>query len=69
MSLRLIGGVDFRLSWLRDRYAELVVQSMYEVAARVYMLHLVRYTNLMDKSHVYIDARYMWLFSNLNHVS
>lgn len=39
---------------------------MYEVADRVYMLHFVGCNILVDKS--YIDAKYMWLFSNLDHV-
>lgn len=42
---------------------------MYEANARVYLLQLVEYTILADKSHVYIDVRYTWMFSNLDHVS
>lgn len=38
---RFMRGVHYRLSWLRDRYKELVHQGMSEAAARVYMLHLV----------------------------
>lgn len=52
-------SVHFLISWLRDRYVELVQHSMYEVVARVYMLHLVGCTILADKSHVYINAKYM----------
>lgn len=58
-------GAHFRLSWLRDRYDELVRQSMYEAAARVYMLHLIGCIMLMNKSHVYIDTKYIWLISSL----
>lgn len=42
---------------------------MYEAAARVYTLHLVGCIILADKSHVYIDAKYMWLFNSLEHCS
>ena len=38
----------------------------YEAAARVYMLHLVTYTPFEDNPSVYIDARYVWLFSSLD---
>lgn len=33
------------------------------------MLHLVTCTLFADKSHVYIDAQYLWLFSRLEHIS
>lgn len=39
---------------------------MYVVADKVYMLHLVACTLFAEKSHVYIDARYMWLFISLD---
>ncbi|CAL5209559.1 unnamed protein product [Lathyrus oleraceus] len=42
---------------------------MYEANARVYMLHLIRCTLLANKSRVYIDAKYMWLFNSLEHCS
>lgn len=45
-------GVDFHLSWLWNRYKDLVHRGMYEAAARVYMLHLVGCIILADKSHV-----------------
>lgn len=48
---------NFCLSWLRDKYGELVHQSMNEVNAKVYMIHLVGFTILTDKFHVYIDAK------------
>lgn len=41
---------------------------MYEAYVRVYMLHFLGCNILAYKSHVYIDARYIWLFINLNHV-
>ncbi|XP_058754186.1 protein MAIN-LIKE 2-like [Vicia villosa] len=62
-------GAHFLLSWLRDRYGELVGHGMFEEAFRVYMLHLVGCTFLADKSHVYINAKYMWLFNRLEHCS
>lgn len=62
-------GAHFRLSYLRDRYVDIVHQGMYEASARVYMLHLVGCTILADKSHVYINMKYMWLFSFLEHCS
>lgn len=52
-------GDHLRMSWLQNRCDKLVEAHMYEVVARVYMLHLVTCTLFADKSHVYIDARYM----------
>lgn len=46
-------GVHLRLSWLRDRYDELVKAQMFEAPARVYMLHLVTCT-LFVTSQVFI---------------
>ena len=57
------------LSWLRERYNEFLLAEMYEDAARVYMLYLVVCTVLADKSHNYIDVRYVWLFCDLNHAN
>lgn len=42
---------------------------MYEASTRVYMLHLVGYNILADKSLVYIDAKYISLFTKLEHVN
>lgn len=42
---------------------------MYQEAAKVYMLRIVGYTIIMDKSHVHIDLKYMWLHSSLAHDS
>lgn len=42
-----------RMSWLRERYEELVADQSYEVANRVYMLHLVPCTLFADKSGVF----------------
>lgn len=42
---------------------------MYEAVAMVYMLHLIGCIILTDKSHVYINLKYMWMFSNFDHVS
>ncbi|CAL5190516.1 unnamed protein product [Lathyrus oleraceus] len=49
-------GVHLCMSWLQDRYEELVVAPSYEVVVRVYMLYLVVCTLFADKSGVYIDA-------------
>lgn len=46
-----------------------VEHSMYEADTRVYMLHLVWYTILADRYYIYIDARYIILFSKLEHVN
>lgn len=62
-------GAHFCLPCLRDTYTKMVGQFMYEAVTRVYMLHLVRCTNLLDKSHVYINVRYMSMFSNINHIN
>lgn len=59
-------GVHLRMSWLWDMYEELVAAYRYEVVSRVYMLHLVACTLFIYKSGVYINARYMWLFSSLD---
>lgn len=59
-------GTHLRMSWLRDRYEELVTAQMYEVVVRVYILHLVVCTLFVDKSGVYIEVRYMWMFSSLD---
>lgn len=59
-------GAHFRMSWLRDRYKEFIVARRYVVSARVYMLHLVAYTLFVDKSGVYIDVWFVWLFSSLD---
>ncbi|CAL5205364.1 unnamed protein product [Lathyrus oleraceus] len=60
-------GANFHMSWLCDRYIELVEALMNEASRRVYMLHLATCILLADKSHVYIDVLYMWLFSSLDH--
>lgn len=60
-------GAHFRMSWLRDKYTELMEAQMYGAASRVYMLHPVTCTLLSDKFHVYIDARHPWLFNSLEH--
>lgn len=54
------------MSWLRKTYDELVEVGSYEVVARVYMLHLIACTLFVDKSGVYIDARYVGLLSSLD---
>lgn len=64
----LTGGSHFRLSWLRETYQTLVEHSMYEVTIRIYMLHMVGCSILVVKSRVYIDARYISLFTELEHV-
>lgn len=58
-------GAHIRMSWLQDRYEELVAAHSYEVINRMYLLHLVARTLFMDKSDVYIDVRYVWLFCSL----
>lgn len=40
-------------------YIDLVCQSMYEEATKVYMIHLLGCTILEVKSHVYINVKYM----------
>lgn len=62
-------GVHLRMSWLWDRYDDLMVAQMYEVVVMVYMLHLVTCNLSVNKSHVNIDAQYMWLFSSLDDTS
>lgn len=52
----------FCLSWIREMYKNLVKHYMYDEGARVYMLRLIGFTILTDKSHVYIDTRYISLF-------
>lgn len=59
-------GAHFCLSWLRDMSKNLIERSMYEGAARVYIFHLVRCIILVDKSHVYIDARYICMLSDFD---
>lgn len=59
---RTIRYAHFHLSWIHNRYKDLVRQGMYEMVSRVYMLHLVVCTVLVDKYHVYIDVQYMWMF-------
>lgn len=66
---KFMRGAHVRLSLLRDRYEDLVHRGMYEAAVRVYMLYLIGCTILADKSHVYIDAKYTWMFNNLKHYS
>lgn len=60
--LRFNRGPHFHLSWLWETYHTLVEHSMYEEADRVYMLHLVGCNILEDKSHVYVDVKYISLF-------
>lgn len=59
-------GYHLRMHWLRSTYAELVAAGRYQAAARAYMLHLVACTLFADKSGVYIDVRYLSLFSALD---
>lgn len=66
MSPRSVEELIF-MSWLRDRYIELVEALINEASRKVYMLHLATCILLADKSHVYIDVLYIWLFSSLDH--
>lgn len=59
-------GTYVRMSWFRQTYDELVATGSYETSARVHMLHLVTCTLFANKSGVYIDARYVCLFSSLD---
>lgn len=52
-------GSHFRLSWLQDTSQTLVERSMYKTNTRVYMLHLAGYIILVNKSHIYINYRYI----------
>ncbi|KAI5432032.1 hypothetical protein KIW84_035966 [Lathyrus oleraceus] len=61
-------GNRFHLFWQHDIYKNLVEQSMYDAVARVYMLHIVGYTILENKSHVYIDARCISMFVDFTHL-
>lgn len=54
------------MSWLLKTYDELVAARSYEVVAKVYLLHLIACTLFADKSGVYIDSRYICLFSSLD---
>lgn len=66
---KFMSSAHFCLSWLWDRYDELVHRGMYEADTRVYMLHFVGCTILTYRSHVYIDVKYMWLFNSLEYYS
>lgn len=46
-------GTHIRMSWLQNRYEELVTTQMYEAAIRVYMLHQVA-CSLFAVSQVFI---------------
>lgn len=59
-------GAHLRMSWIQDRYKELVVAHRCKVSARVYMLQIVASTLFEDKLGVYIDTRNMWLFNSLD---
>lgn len=41
---------------------------MYDTTTRVYILYLVECTILEDKYHIYIDAIYISLFSEFEHL-
>lgn len=58
-------GAHLHMSWLRDKYHEFVETHMYKAPTRAYMLHLMVCSLFADKSHVYINARYVWLFRSL----
>ncbi|XP_058752768.1 protein MAIN-LIKE 1-like [Vicia villosa] len=58
-------GFHFRMSWLRRVYQELVDAGRYQASARAYMLHLVACTLFADKYGIYINVRYLTLFSDL----
>lgn len=58
-------GIHLCMSWLRKTYNELVKAVSYEVAARVYMLHLIACTFFTNKAGAYIDTRYMCLLCSL----
>ncbi|XP_058734119.1 protein MAIN-LIKE 2-like [Vicia villosa] len=62
-------GTHIWITWLRDLYHNLVEAHKYETAARTYMLHLVACILFVDKSRVYNDAQYLWLFSSVEHTS
>lgn len=57
-------GTHFRLSWIRDAYVSLVEHAMYE-APRYICCILFDARFFADKSHVYIDGRYITLFTGL----
>lgn len=58
-------GAPFYLSYLQEIYVLMVEHYICKEAAKVYLLHLVGCTILAYKSHVYIDARYIGLFIDL----
>jgi hypothetical protein len=55
-----------RLSWLRKIYAEKCAEQQWEHASRAFLLHLVGCTILADKSHAFVDIKYLELFRDLN---
>lgn len=57
------------MAWLRKTYDEFVGVGSYEDVTRAYMLHIITCTLFVDKSDVYINARYMCLFSRLEDTS
>ncbi|XP_058733134.1 protein MAIN-LIKE 1-like [Vicia villosa] len=59
-------GFHLRMSWLMRTYQELVDAGRYQAAVRAYMLQLLTCTLFADKSGVYIDVRYLSLFSALD---
>lgn len=58
-----------KFRYIKSAHFHLVHQGMCEEVVRVYMLHLLGCTILADKYHVYIDVKYMWLFTRLEHCS
>lgn len=63
------GDAHFCPSWLRNTYQSMVEHSMYEATTRVYMFHLIGYTNLSNRSCVYIDDKNISVFSYFKYLN
>ncbi|KAK2378093.1 hypothetical protein QL285_078686 [Trifolium repens] len=59
-------GSHLRLSWLREIYAAKCAEQEWEHASRAFLLHLVGCTILANKTHAFVDIKYLELFRDLN---
>ncbi|CAK8565302.1 unnamed protein product [Lathyrus sativus] len=59
-------GPYYRLDWLKKIFVCLRAESIYDCAARAYMLLLLGCTILTDKTFTLVEAKYLPLFENLS---
>ena len=64
--IRTNRGPYYRLDWLKKLFVSLRAESRFDCAARAYMMLLLGYTILTDKTFTLVEAKYLPLFEDLD---